>query len=316
MGASNRPARPSVVTPGNYDGVHLGHRALIRAAREQADRLGPETDVVALTFYPHPLALIAPDRAPQLLTTPERRVELLRAAGADRVHIQAFDRAFSSLTPEAFAREVLVEELGARAVVVGQDFCFGAGRSGNVSVLQQLGEALGFEVCIVQPVHFQGAVASSSRVRKALGQGNVELAAQLLTRVHDVTRRVVSGNKRGRTIGVPTANLELTGLMPPADGVYAVCARILTPGRDPRRLGGVANLGVRPTLKAGRSMEVHLFDFEGDLYDCTLRVGFVSRLRGEQKFASLEALREQIACDMIEAKSAVERCDESLLAWI
>lgn len=316
MGVSKSSAKPAVVTPGNYDGVHLGHRALIAAARRYASASASPLNVVALTFDPHPLSLVAPERAPRLLTTPERRIELLRAAGVDEVVVKTFDRVFASLTPEAFVQQVLVEQLGTRAVVVGPDFHFGARRAGNVALLQELGTGFGFDVLTVPPVSYQGGVVSSSRVRDALARGDVEAVARMLTRVHDVTRRVVSGNRRGRTIGVPTANLELTGLMPPADGVYAVCARVVEPGPAQPRLGGVANLGVRPTLNAGRSMEVHLFDFDGDLYDRQLRVGFIARLRGERKFDSLEGLRAQIAQDVIHARKAVDDCDESLLAWI
>jgi riboflavin kinase/FMN adenylyltransferase len=201
--------------------------------------------------------------------------------------------------------------------VVGEDFRFGARRAGDVSVLRELSAPRGIEVVTVPPVTLEGDVVSSSQVRAALAQGDVERAARMLTRVHDVTRRVVRGAQRGRTLGFPTANLELEGMMLPADGVYAVAARVLdgSAGQHTLRLG-VANLGVRPTLSAGRSLEVHLFDFHGDLYGASLRVGFVARLRGEQKFPSLEALRAQIARDVEAAREALSRCDPSLLACL
>ncbi len=329
MGSQNEVQFPaSVVTPGNHDGVHLGHRALVRAARALAEQQVPRLEVVALTFDPHPLQLTAPDRAPPLLTSPERRAALLRGAGADRVVVRAFDEDFARLGPDAFVRDVLRRDLRARAVVVGNDFRFGAQRAGDVALLRRLmanGEPLqaGAErVVTVSPVMLDGQVVSSSHVRAALSRGDVALAARMLTRVHDVTRTVIRGDQRGRTIGFPTANLETAGFMTPADGVYAVVARVLespsehtSPGKtDP--LWGVANLGVRPTLGAGRSLEVHLLDFMGDLYGKSLRVGFVARLRAEQKFESLDALKAQIARDVEAGRAALARCDKSLLAWV
>ncbi len=322
-GLGSKDPGPSVVAPGNYDGVHLGHRALVETARRLALRDDPAPRVVALTFDPHPLHFVAPDRAPPLLTTPERRVELLRAAGADAVVIRSFDAEFSALSPEAFVDRVLIDDLGAVGVVVGTDFRFGACRAGNVELLHSLGSARGLQVATVPPVTLDGQLVSSSQVRAAIAAGDVSLAARMLTRVHDVERGVVHGDHRGRTLGFPTANLELAGLMPPADGVYAVALRILDgdPADSDQALTsqcrfGVANLGVRPTLNAGRSMEVHVLDFEGDLYGRRLRVGFVERLRGEQKFQSLDALRTQIARDVDRARAALDACAPELLAWI
>lgn len=315
---SESAAPRSVVTPGNHDGVHLGHRALVETARRLAASDVHAPRVVALTFDPHPLHFVAPDRAPPLLTTPERRAELLRGAGADAVVIRPFDAAFSSLSPEAFVEEVLVRDLGACGVVVGTDFRFGACRAGDVELLETLGARCGMRVVTVSPVTLDGQLVSSSQVRAALARGDVALAARMLTRVHDVERRVVHGDHRGRLLGFPTANLELTGLMPPADGVYAVALRVLDgePELVSRRWFGVANLGVRPTLNAGRSMEVHVLDFEGDLYDRRLRVGFVQRLRGEQKFGSLDALKAQIARDVDAAREVHANCPAELLTWI
>lgn len=308
---------PAVVTPGNHDGVHLGHRALVREARRLADLARPALRVVAMTFDPHPLHFVTPERAPPLLTTPARRAELLRAAGADHVEIVRFDEAFCALEPTAFVHDVLVKRLSARAVVVGEDFRFGAQRAGDVNLLIKLGEPYGLQVVTLAPVRLDGQLVSSSQVRAALAAGDVELAARMLTRVHDVERRVVRGDQRGRTIGFPTANLELVGMMPPADGVYAVAVRILdAEGLPDAMLWGVANLGVRPTVRAGRSMEVHILDFDGDLYERRLRVGFVSRLRGEQKFSGLDALKAQIAKDVDAGRAALEACDARFLSWM
>ena len=326
---ANAPT-PSVVTPGNYDGVHLGHRALVSTAQQVArqssssqPRLDSPLRVVALTFDPHPMRFIAPDRAPALLTTVARRIELLEAAGADEVVVQTFDREFSLLSPADFVEQILVRKLNARAVVVGRDFRFGAQRAGDVQLLEQLGAPHGIAVTTVPPVTLEGELVSSSHVRSALMRGEVERAARMLTRVHELERKVVHGFHRGRTIGFPTANLELVGLLAPADGVYAVSVRVLdesAPGQraslSASRYLGVANLGVRPTVQGGRSMEVHLLDFSGDLYERTLRVGFVARLRGELKFPDIEALKAQIARDVLAGRVALQDCDPSLLAWI
>lgn len=321
--------RPAVVTPGNYDGVHLGHRALLATARkaaQDAEAAGQgKLRVVALTFDPHPLHFIAPDRAPPLLTDVATRIELLRAAGADEVVVQPFDRAFSLLSPSDFVQQILVNKLRARALVVGSDFRFGAQRAGDVSALSTLGAPHGIAITTVPPVTQEGELVSSSHVRASLVRGEVERAARMLTRVHHLDRRVVAGHQRGRTIGFPTANLELEGLLAPADGVYAVSVRVLDAGTDAdasapdlsqQRLLGVANLGVRPTVTGGRSMEVHLLDFSGDLYGRTLRIGFVARLRGELKFPDLPALRAQIARDVEAGRAALQACDPRLLAWI
>jgi len=286
-----------VVTIGNFDGVHLGHRALVHTARERADASG--ADAVAMFFDPHPAAFFRPETAPLLLTTTARRAELLRDAGVDRVDVRTFDEAFSSLDAGAFAD--LLAELETVAVVVGPDFHFGSGRSGNVTSLRELGEARGFEVLVEEPVTFEGELVSSTRTRRCLEWGDVTSAARLLTRPHDVDGRVVKGDQRGRTIGFPTANLDCDPVLLPADGVYAVRAAI-----DGRVVGGVANLGVRPTFEAGRSVEVHFLDFEGDLYERTLRVAFVARVRPEKRFDGADALVAQIREDVEEARSILE----------
>lgn len=310
--SDEQDTRQTVVTPGNYDGVHLGHRALLRAAREAA---GDALSVLAYTFDPHPLSVVAPDRAPPLLTSLPRRVELLRDAGADRVVVQQFDPSFQALSPAEFVERVLVRELNARVMIVGHDFRFGARRAGDVALLSELGAPHGLSVTTVEPVLYDGEVVSSSRVRSLLIQGEVEQASRLLTRVHELERRVLHGQKRGRTIGFPTANLELSGLLAPADGVYAVSVRVVD-GAPSERMIGVANLGVRPTIAGGRSMEVHILDYAGDLYDRTLRIGFVARLRGEQKFAGLDQLKAQIAQDVQAGRAALARCSPELLSWI
>jgi len=309
--AGHTEARGSVVTPGNHDGVHLGHRALLSAARSMADRDGLE--VVAMTFDPHPAHVLAPERAPALLTTIERRRELLLGSGADRVEVVRFDRTFAGLSAEEFVRTRLVEALRARGVVVGPDFRFGRGRGGDTATLRELGRTHGYEVVTVDPVLVEGEVVSSTRVRAVLGEGDVRTAARLLGRPHDVEGRVIRGDGRGRSIGVPTANLDCDPVLLPKDGVYAVVARVM--GED-ELLFGVANLGVRPTFAAGRSVEAHFFDIDRDLYDARIRLGFVERLRGEQRFDGVEALKAQIARDAEAARAVLKSEPKDSWRWI
>lgn len=298
--SSTSPAAPTVIAPGNYDGVHLGHRALIRSAQQFAQAHGLLTSV--LTFDPHPGTFLGAAEKP-VITKQARRAELLQAAGADRVFVQHFTHDFAALSPEAFIETLLVR--GARAVVVGPDWHFGNARSGDVELLQEIADKRGFSVIIEPPVMLDGQRISSTAVRQALAAGDVLRATTLLGRVHEVDGEVIAGDKRGRTIGFPTANIAIDGVMPPADGVYAVVIRQLD---LPERvlLRGVANLGNRPTFNAGRSIETHVFDFNGDLYNKPLRVGFVQRIRGEQRFSGVDELKQQIKLDCERARELLQ----------
>jgi len=299
--AQNAPTAPLVIAPGNYDGVHLGHRALIRRARDFGTVHKLATAV--LTFDPHPSAFLGATDKP-MITGHARRSELIKAAGADYVFVQPFTHEFAALSPEAFVEALLAR--GARAMVVGPDFRFGAARVGDCTRLGQLAQARGFTLMIEPPVKLDTERVSSSAVRTALATGDVCRAAQFLGRVHEIQGLVVEGFRRGRTLGFPTANIALSPVMPPRDGVYAVFAREL--GTDDRPLlRGVANLGLRPTFEAGRSMEVHLFDFNRDIYGRELRIGFVDRIRGEQRFSGLDELRKQITRDCERAHELLAR---------
>jgi len=305
---------PSVVTPGNHDGVHLGHRALIDAAKRTADAQGWQT--LAMCFEPHPTAVLAPERAPALITDMKRRIEILKGAGCDDVVVLPFDSEFSKMTPDRFVERVLLDACHAKGVVVGPDFHFGHKRSGNISTLRQWGEREGFTVELVEPVMFKGEAVSSTRLRRVLREeGNVKDAGFMMSRLHETSGLVVQGDQRGREIGFPTANLEVGPLQLPKDGVYAVVARVMDEVETPL-LHGVANLGNRPTFEAGRAVEVHLFGFDGDLYGKHLRLGFAARIRGESKFEGLEALREQINRDCDQAKNALQRLSPDLVRWI
>jgi riboflavin kinase/FMN adenylyltransferase len=305
---------PSVVTPGNHDGVHLGHRALIEAARQTAQTNGWKT--LGMFFDPHPTAVLAPERAPVLITDVERRVEIMKGAGCDDVVVLPFDNEFAKMSPDRFVQKVLMEACHAKGVVVGPDFHFGHKRSGNIDTLRAWGDREGFTVELVQPVMYQGEAVSSTRIRRALREhGNVEDAAIMMTRLHEVAGTIVRGDRRGREIGFPTANLEVEPLQLPKDGVYAVVARVLDEPGAPL-LPGVANLGNRPTFDAGRSVEVHLFGFDGELYDKRMRIGFAARIRGERKFDGLQALKRQIDRDCDEAKNALQQSSPELSRWI
>lgn len=305
---------PSVVTPGNHDGVHLGHRALIDAAKRTAEDHGWRT--LGMFFDPHPTAVLAPERAPILITSVERRVEIMKGAGCDEVVVLPFDNQFSRMSPDQFVQKVLLETCHAKGVVVGPDFHFGHKRSGNIDTLRGWGKEEGFTVELVQPVMYEEEAVSSTRIRRALGEdGDVSAAAWMMTRLHEVSGEIVRGDQRGRKIGFPTANLAVEPLQLPKDGVYAVVARVLGEPDAPLR-HGVANLGNRPTFEAGRSVEVHLFGFDGDLYGKRMRIGFAARIRGETKFDGLQALRKQIDRDCDEAKNALQQTSLELARWI
>ena len=308
------PETPSVVTPGNHDGVHLGHRALIDAAKRIADERGWRT--LGMFFNPHTTAVLAPERAPIPLTSVERRVEIMKGAGCDDVVVLPFDSEFARQTPQEFVQTVLLDRCHAKGVVVGPDYHFGHKRSGNIETLRNWDGDDAFIVELVQPVMVGGASVSSTRIRHVLREdGDVEAAAVMMTRLHEISGEVVRGDQRGREIGFPTANIDVEPLQLPKDGVYAVVARVLGDTGAPL-LHGIANLGNRPTFDAGHSVEVHLFGFDGDLYGKRVRIGFAARIRGEAKFDGLDDLRRQIVRDCDEAKNALQQMSPELARWI
>ncbi len=281
----------SAVIIGNLDGVHRGHQAVLRQARAIADARALVT--LVLTFDPHPSQVLRGFTPPRLATL-ERRIELLRRHGADEVIVEPFTVEFAALTPERFVKELLVDRLGAKAVVVGENFRFGAKRAGDLAALRRFGEAHGFEVAAAEVAGDERGPFSSTRVRDAIASAELDEAARLLGRRHSISGIVEGGDRRGRTIGFPTANLGGVSEILPPDGVYAVFA-----GERP----GVMNIGVRPTVDGtSRRIEVHLFDFAGDLYGQHLRVHVVRRIRGEKKFAGLDELKAQIAADAAAAR--------------
>lgn len=287
------PSPGPIVTVGNFDGVHLGHRALIDRARAVAREQG--RPLCVYTFWPPPVAVLRPELKPLQIQSKDERLASLAQAGVDQVVVERFDAEFSKHDAAWFADEVMGRRLGAAGMVVGWDFKFGRGRAGHADLLR---ERLGIPVEPFGPWTLDGEVVSSSRVRELVQQGDVGGAARLLGRPHTVSGEVVKGDGRGRTIGIPTANLRVTTELLPADGVYAV--RMLVGGQ---RVPGVANVGVRPTFAAGRSFEVHLLDFDADLYGRTVAVELIERIRGERKFSGIQELVARIHADIAEARS-------------
>lgn len=286
-----------VVSIGVYDGVHRGHRHVLGLVTGAAAERGDRSAV--LTFDRHPLAVVAPERAPRLLTTLGRRIELFGEIGLDVTGVLAFRRHVRGLSPEAFVGDILVEVFRASMVVIGEGFRFGRDRAGDVTSLRGFGERWDFEVEVVGLVDGDGPL-SSTRIRTLIADGDVAAAAEALGRPFELPGRVVRGEGRGAKIGAPTANLDVPlGLALPARGVYAVRVEVPGVGTVP----GVANIGVRPTFGGSReTIEVHLLDRDDDLYGADLRVCFQSRIRDERKFPSVEELIAQIDRDITEAR--------------
>ncbi len=302
--AASLPHLPngSTVTVGSFDGVHLGHQAVLR----EIDRRAREADraSVLVTFDPHPLEVVNPGAAPPLLTTGPERLEILALSPLDYVLLVRFDRHLAALTPEEFVAQVLLQRCAVRELVIGHDHGFGRGRSGDVDTLRRLGTAHGFDVDVVPPVDFGGQHVSSSRIRRAVAGGDLTTAGAMLGRRYGVVGRVGEGERRGRLLGTPTINLsELSSrkLFPP-DGVYAV--RVEWRGGS---AGGMMNQGPRPTFQDGRrTLEAHIFDFDGDLYGEWVRVEWIERLRDVQRFGSVDQLKEQLQRDRARAVAALE----------
>ncbi len=296
--------RPTLVAIGNFDGVHLGHRAVLSQAVH--DALAQGLAPVALTFEPHPT--VAVGRPPPACLTPvERKIELIRRVHPDmRVVVQHFDAQFASLSPEQFVRTMLVDQLHARGVRVGENFRFGSRRSGDLSTLFDMGRRFGFEAQIEPLLGDDHGRYSSTRARECIARGDLGAVRRVLGRPHAVSGQVVEGQRRARTLGFPTANLSWVHEALPPHGVYAVAVdRLDSQGRAARLSTGVCNIGVRPTVDAGFAVEVHLFDVDEDLYGSRLRAHLIHRIRSERKFPDIEALQAQIADDVAQARQSL-----------
>jgi riboflavin kinase/FMN adenylyltransferase len=291
-------SRPNAVTIGNFDGVHLGHQAMLARLTARAASVGGAPTV--LTFEPHPREVFSPDAAPTRLTSLREKLEILRGLGVAHTHVCRFSREFAARSAEDFIRLILVEGLKARYVLVGDDFRFGAKRAGDFDMLMAYGERYGYKAEAMHTVEAAGQRASSTAVREALAGGDMALAAQLLGRPYSISGRVVGGDQLGRKIGYPTANILLKHNRPPLKGVFAVRVQGLPTANWP----GVANLGTRPSVRPdGKpTLEVHLFDLDRNLYGQHLRVEFLHKLRDEMKFPDFPALVAQIDRDARQAR--------------
>ncbi|MBY6201197.1 bifunctional riboflavin kinase/FAD synthetase [Maritalea mobilis] len=293
--------RGASVAIGNFDGVHLGHQHVIDLARRDGAPLG------VVTFEPHPREFFAPDAPPFRLMNAEARAHRLAKLGVEVLAELPFDTNLSGLTAEEFARDVLAGALGVSHVVIGADFCFGKGRTGTAEMLRDMGREMGFDTTIAPLLHGDLGAVSSTAIREALSEGRPRDAAGMLGHWHRIEGPVLHGEKRGRQLGYPTANMELDGLHVPKPGVYAVLVDVLS-GPHQGSYKGVANLGIRPMFeRAMPNLESFLFDFSGDLYEQHLSVGLVEHLRDEAKFDSLDALIDQMNRDSERARAALER---------
>lgn len=298
-------AKGAVVAIGNFDGVHRGHQALIAQAKAIAKENGAALGVLA--FEPHPQEFFRPTKDSFRLTPFRAKARLLMANRVDVMFALPFDAEMAARSADDFISEVLVRGLGVSSVVVGNDFQFGKGRTGNVDVLKQAGAKLGFDVKIIEPVlEHVGEKISSTHIREALKGGKPDVAAKLLGHYWSVEARVEHGDARGRTIGFPTANMRLADCLHPAFGVYAVRATIYEDDKAVSRHDGVANFGIRPMYEIEEPLlETYLFDFAGDLYGKHLAIEFVNYIRGEAKLDGLDALKTQIARDSDDARKAL-----------
>jgi riboflavin kinase/FMN adenylyltransferase len=292
--------RGRAVTIGNFDGVHLGHRAVLAHARRAADE--QQLELAVLTFEPHPAEFLRPERPNLRLVEPARKVELIEECGADLLLAQRFDERFASLEAGRFAADVLAGALAARLVIVGENFRFGARRGGDIETLREHGARLGFEVLAEHLVNAYDAGISSSRIRQLLVDGDVSRARELLGRCHEVPGTVEHGAGAGAGLGFPTVNLGQVEVLVPGPGIYAAECVV-----DGAVHGAAAYIGDRPTLGHGATLEAHLFDFDGDLYDARVTLRFIELLRQDQRFDSVDELRQQVGRDIERARRVVER---------
>ena len=287
--------RETAVTFGVFDGIHLGHQAVINTLLKHAahDNLAS----VLVGFYPHPLAFLAPERCPPLLTPLPKRVEILQQFGVDEIVMLSFDAQIASMSPEAFVERVLLEKCRAKHVVVGYACQFGKNRAGNAERLVELSKGYAFDVSVVPPTEIDGAPVHSTRIREALAQGDLRQSAQLLGRPYSLIGTVVHGDGRGREIGFPTANIEIQQQVYPPNGVYAIRAKL-----EERWLDGVLNIGMRPTFNGVNiQVEGHFFNFDEIIYGKLVEIFLVKKIRSERKFPNIEFLIQQIQRDIAAA---------------
>ncbi len=287
-----------VITIGNYDGIHIGHRQIIERVKARAASLGGTS--MLMTFNPHPLHLLRPERELAAIVPLEEKKRLIAETGIDVLLVLPFTREFSALAPETFVSYILVEKLGVKGVVIGYDFRFGSRGMGDISMLETLGASYGFFVEVVDAITLEGEKIGSNRVRRLVSEGNVTKAAGLLGKPYDIEGTVVRGAQRGSAIGYPTINLETHYSLVPANGVYVTEAEV-----HGRRYGAVTNIGYDPTFTDARvrTIETFILDFDGTLYGEKVKLRFMKRLRDEIKFSSVDELKARIADDVATARS-------------
>ncbi len=285
-------ARDSVLTFGVFDGLHIGHQDVLKTVRERAD--ADNLTSVLFGFYPHPLTFLAPDKCPPVLMCLPKRVETLKQLGIDVAIFVNFNEQIASMSPWTFVNRILLELCSAKHVVVGYACQFGKDREGNAELLKSIGQESGFGVTVVPPTQLNGLPVHSTRIRQAIGRGDLGLASQLLGRTYSLRGTIVPGDGRGRQIGFPTANIEPGAQLCPPNGVYAIRAKLVN-----RWLDGVLNIGIRPTFDGTKfQVESHLFDFDEDVYDETIEIFFIEKIRNERKFSDIQTLVQQIHRDI------------------
>jgi len=297
----------SVVTIGNFDGVHLGHREIFRRMKDVADANGYTTVVV--TFEPHPLAVVAPDNVPPLITTVEQKAALIAEEGIDCLAVIEFTPEFSRITAESFVRDVLCSSLGMRHIIIGHDYAFGRDRQGNYETLARLGEECGFSLQDIDPVGEGDTIFSSSLVRRLISNGELPATTTILGRYYAISGQVIHGRQIGSNLGFPTANISTRNELIPQDGVYAVMVAV-----DDKLLQGACSIGTNPTFGEGeRTIEVFLLDFSGQLYGREIAICFVKRLREVRKFSDVEKLIRTIEGDIIMTREILSTVNNGLV---
>lgn len=295
-----RNIKPPVITIGNFDGIHIGHQQVLKAVRKRAEQL--KLPSIVYTFEPHPLKVIAPQKSPPLLTTPEEKIELIKASGIDYLILARFTKEFASQHPKKFVANILAGQLKAKEVWIGHDYAFGKGRRGTIEYLKELGNEFGFKVYVIPAYKKRNLVVSSSKIREYIWNGQIKEAEKFLGRPYSVSGKVIKGRNIGRHLGFPTANISIHNELIPKDGIYAV--RVLL-GKKVYK--GAANIGVAPTfLTKKRAVEVHIIGFEKNIYGKKLKIEFIERLRGEKIFKTAEELAIQIKRDVEKVKKILK----------
>ena len=299
-----KPLRNPVLTIGNFDGVHKGHLAIFDLVKERANAIDGQS--VVMTFEPHPIKIMKPGNGPPLITMVEQKLKLIDDAGIDVIFCIPFTKEFASISARDFVQSILLEKIGMKELVVGYDYAFGRNREGNIQLLKEMGNHLGFSVHVVEPIHVDNRLVSSTSIRELVQEGNLSEAKRLLGRDYQISGRVVKGkNRGGRLLGFPTANLKVVDELTPKVGVYAVTVVI-----DHQVYEGLTNIGYNPTFGNGVfSVETHVLDFSGDLLDKTIKVNFIQRLRDEKTYSSVRDLADQIARDVERARKIFETLD-------